>query len=95
MKLGGATLILAAFLIGALWVSHGADLGTREKVPVTVKSIDDFGDETESIEWKAPSDFPVTGFHLGLDYAGPAAGLLFGAGALMIFVSRRRRAREG
>ena len=90
MKQGGIVLILLAFAVGGLWLSHGADLATREKVAVTVKTVDDFGDEVETVEWQPASGFPVTGFHVGLDYAGPGGGLLFGAGIVLIFLGRRR-----
>lgn len=90
MKFGGAALILISLAIGGLWLSHGGDLGTREQVPVTVKSIDDFGDETETVKWEAPTGYPVTGFHVGLDYAGPVGGLFFAAGFGLVILNRRR-----
>ena len=78
-------LILNGLGIGALWVAHGADLATREKV------VDDFGDEVETIEWKKPTDYPVTGFHIGFDYAAPAVGGLIGLGIGLLFLERRRK----
>ena len=84
-------LILTGLGIGGLWVSHGADLATREKVAVKSMSVDDFGDEVETIEWKKPTDYPVTGFHIGLDYAAPAVGGLIGLGIGLLFLERRRK----
>ena len=90
MKAVSALLILAATVIGGLWISHGADLATREKIAVTTTSTDEFGDEVETIEWKEPTDYPVTGFHIGLDYAAPAIGLLGGIGIALLVFDRRR-----
>ena len=94
MKALAALLILVATGIGGLWIAHGADLATREKVAVTVISTDDFGDEVETIEWKKPNDYPVTGFHIGLDYAAPIIGLLGGLGVALLVIDRRRRNQE-
>ena len=90
MKGLGVIFILLALLVGGLWVSHGADLATREKEAVKVKSVDDFGDEVETVEWKEPTGFPVTGFHVGLDLAGPAAGGLVFVGGILFVIGRRR-----
>ncbi len=84
-------LILNGLGIGALWVAHGADLATREKVAVKTVSVDDFGDEVETIEWKKPTDYPVTGFHIGFDYAAPAIAGLIGIGIGLLFLERRRK----
>lgn len=90
MKIAGAALILISLAVAGLWLAHGGDLATREKVAVKTTVVDDFGDEVEKVEWKAPTDFPVTGFHVGLDRAGPLGGLLFGGGvALLVFGFRR------
>ena len=94
MKGLGLILIVLAFLVGGLWVSHGADLATREKEAVKVKTVDDFGDEVESIVWKVPTNFPITGFHVGLDLAGPAGGGLFLVGGILFMVGRRRSRSE-
>ena len=92
MKIGGIVFIFLALATMGLWFAHGADLATREKVPVTIKTVDDFGDETETVEWKAPTEFPLTGFHMGLDFAGPIAGLfMLSGGALIVFARRRER----
>ncbi len=93
MKAAGLILIALSLAVGGLWLAHGGDLGTREKVPVTVKSVDDFGDEVEKIEWKAAEGYPLTGFHIGLDRAGPAGGGLFTLGALLLFLNRRKQKR--
>lgn len=83
-------LILNGLGIGALWVAHGADLATREKVAVTTVTTDDFGDEVETVEWKKPTDYPITGFHIGFDYAAPAIAGLIGIGIGLLFLERRR-----
>ena len=94
MKIAGVFLIAIALAVTGLWIVHGADLATREKVPVTTTSVDDFGDEVETIEWKAPTDFPLTGFHVGLDRAAPLAGLAGVAGVALVVLGARRARRE-
>ena len=84
MKTVGAVLLMISLAVSGLWIAHGADLATREKVPITIKSVDDFGDEVETIEWKEPDDFPLTGFHVGLDRALPLAGSTGLPGVLLL-----------
>ncbi|MEO1267077.1 MAG: hypothetical protein AAFX99_03200, partial [Myxococcota bacterium] len=74
--------------------SHGAYLATQEQVPVKTTVVDDFGDDEEKIEWKEPTDFPVTGFHIGLDRAAPVGGLLFIGGAVLLFLGFRSGGEE-
>ena len=83
-------LILTGLGVGGLWFAHGADLATREKVAVTTVTTDDFGDEVETVEWKKPTDYPITGFHIGFDYAAPAIAGLIGIGIGLLFLERRR-----
>ena len=90
MKPIALILILAGLGIGGLWFAHGADLATREKVAVTTVTTDDFGDEVETVEWKKPTDYPITGFHIGFDYAAPAIAGLIGIGIGLLFLERRR-----
>jgi len=90
MKPLAILFILTGFGITGLWISHGADIATREKVPVTTVTTDDFGDEVETIEWIKPTDYPITGFHIGFDYAAPAIAGLIGIGIGLLFLERRR-----
>ena len=63
------TFILAIG-VGAKWIIDGTQIFTKNKQQVVV--VDEmFG--TESIEWKE-------GFWLGLDIAGPTAGVLIAVG---------------
>ena len=91
LKAVGAFQFVLALAVVGLWVSHGADLATREKVPITVKTTDDFGDEVETVEWKEATGYPLTGFHVGLDYAAPIAGFFVLDGAILMFLGFRRR----
>ena len=91
MKIAGVILILLSLAVGGIWFSHGAFLATQEKIPVTEKTIDDFGDETETVTWKEPTDFPVTGFHIGLDRAAPVGGAFFLLGAVLLFLGFRKK----
>jgi hypothetical protein len=91
MKIAGAALIALSLAVAALWLSHGADLATREKVAVTKKTTDDFGDETEEVVWEDASGYPLTGFHVGLDRAAPLGGGLFVVGAALLFLALRRK----
>lgn len=64
--------------IGAKWVMDGTQIFTKNKQQVVV--VDEmFG--TESVEW-------TEGFWLGLDIAGPTAGVLIAAGILGLYKSR-------
>ncbi|MCA9543108.1 MAG: hypothetical protein KC613_01925 [Myxococcales bacterium] len=90
MRAAGLVLILLSLGVAGLWYSHGAYLATQEKVPVEKKTVDDFGDEVVTIEWKKAEGYPLTGFHVGLDRAGPAAGGLTLLGGLLIFLGRRK-----
>lgn len=93
MKIAGALCIALALAVAGLWVSHGATLATIEEEPIEVKSVDDFGDETVTTEWKKPDHFPLTGFHIGLDRAAPPMGGLFllGLGLIVFGVIRGKK----
>lgn len=72
-----------AITIG-IWIAHGSNIFTKDKVQVIVKTTNpDFGIEEEHIEWKDE-------FHLGLDIAGPVGGIAL-IGALGSFVMMRRQ----
>ena len=90
MKPVAFMMILAGLGVAGLWVSHGMDLATREKVAITTVTTDDFGDEVETVEWKKPTDYPITGFHIGFDYAAPAIAGLIGLGIGLLFLDKRR-----
>ena len=91
MKIAGVVALVLALAIGALWAAHGAELATREKIAVTTETTDDFGDTVESTEWREPTDFPLTGFHVGLDRAGPPVALLILAGGAFLFFGFRKK----
>jgi hypothetical protein len=59
-------------------------LATLTKKPVETKVVDEFGDEETKIVWQDT-------FRLGLDFAGPGGGGLFGLGGLLIFLDARKR----
>jgi hypothetical protein len=66
--------------VAGVWVAHGGQTLTKNKVQVVVKTKNsDFGTEEEHIEWKDE-------FRLGVDIAGPVAGvaLLLGLGSLVM-----------
>jgi len=66
--------------VGAKWVMDGSQIFTKDKEKVVV--VDElFG--TESIEWKE-------GFWLGLDMAGPMAGVLIAVGIFGLYRNRKQ-----
>ena len=78
--------VFAVIVIAALgvWITHGSNIFTKDKVQVVVKTTNpNFGTEEEHIEWKDE-------FHLGLDIAGPISGVAL-LGALGSFVMMRRQ----
>lgn len=91
MKAAGVLCLVLALAMGGLWVSHDAELATREKIAVTTKTVDDFGDEVETVEWKEPTGYPLTGFHIGLDRAAPVMGGFGLLGALLLVLGLRRK----
>ncbi|MCU0427558.1 MAG: hypothetical protein MUF71_18240 [Candidatus Kapabacteria bacterium] len=79
-----ACVVIAAIALG-IWVSHGSNIYTKDKVQVVVKTVNpNFGTEEEHIEWKDE-------FHLGLDIAGPISGVALLSG-LGCYVFMRRKA---
>lgn len=83
MKWRTVSVVCVALLIAvaAVWVAHGRQVYTKTARQVTVKD-DLFG--TESVAWE-------DGFWLGLDVAGPCAGVLAAVAAFGLFRSRRAR----
>lgn len=66
--------------VGIKWVSDGKQVFSKDKQQVVV--VDEmFG--TESTEWKK-------GFWLGLDIAGPVAGVLVGVGIFGLYRSKKQ-----
>lgn len=87
-----ATLcLLSSALVMGLWVykgvTSGFKLATQEQIEVKTKSVDEFGDEVEKSEWVENPDK----LNIGLDLAGPIAGVL-GALGVGLFVFDRKRA---
>lgn len=77
------TISIIAFIlvigVGAKWIMDGTQIFTKNKQQVVV--VDEmFG--TESVEWKE-------GFWLGLDIAGPTAGVLIAVGIFGLYKSRK------
>ncbi|MCX6155036.1 MAG: hypothetical protein NT007_12860 [Candidatus Kapabacteria bacterium] len=68
--------IVIALSVGGVWVAHGTNIYTKDKVPVITKD-EMFG--TESTEWKPE-------FHLGLEFAGP----IMAASLIITFFSFRK-----
>ncbi len=65
--------------VGAKWAIDGTQIFTKNKQQIVV--VDEmFG--TEGIEWKE-------GFWLGLDIAGPIAGVLIAVGVFGLYKSRK------
>ncbi len=79
--------LFAVIAVSALgtWVAHGSNILTKDKTQVVVKTVNpNFGTEEEHIEWKDE-------FRLGLDIAGPIAGIAL-LGGLGSFIMMRRQA---
>ncbi len=82
------TLALLSFVvaltIAGIWIAHGSQTLTKDKIQVVVKTKNpDFGTEEEHVEWK-------DGFRLGLDIAGPSAGGAIVLGVVSLFMLRRQ-----
>ena len=78
-KIISAIAFVLVIGIGAKWAMDGTQIFTKNKQQVVV--VDEmFG--TESVEWKE-------GFWLGLDIAGPTAGVLIAVGILGLYKNRK------
>ena len=78
-KIISAIAFVLVIGIGAKWAMDGTQIFTKNKQQVVV--VDEmFG--TESVEWKE-------GFWLGLDIAGPTAGVLIVVGILGLYKNRK------
>lgn len=82
--LAGVWFLLAGFIVG-VWIAHGGQTLTKDKVQVVTKRVNPtFGTEEEIIEWKPQ-------FRLGLEYGAPAAVLCVAVGVVCIRISRSRK----
>ena len=84
IKLGFACFILTLATIG-LWFSKGMHLATPQQIEQVTETIDEFGDKESTSTWVANPDK----LDIGLDIAGPAAGVFFGLGCLLIWRGRK------
>lgn len=76
--------ILLSLGVGAVWFAQGMHMGTLTKKLIEVEKTDEFGDKVVERSWEKT-------FELGLDFAGPGGGALFGLGAVLLVADRRRR----
>ncbi|MEE2786144.1 MAG: hypothetical protein VX589_02325 [Myxococcota bacterium] len=83
MKAIRAICLLGVIGLGVFWYTEGMHLATLEEKLVETTKVDDFGDEVTEKSWVKVNE-------IGLDYLGPAAGLLFGI-AVVITIKLRRR----
>ena len=86
--MGALGALLAALIVGGVWVSHGMHMATLTEKMVEKKVMDDFGDEEDIQEW-------VPTFELGLDIAIPVSGGLLGLAGLLFFLDRRKKPTGG
>ena len=82
MKALRAFCLLGIIGLAIFWYTEGMHLATLEEKAVETTTIDDFGDEVTETKW-------VKANEIGLDYLGPAAGLLFGI-AVFVTIKLRR-----
>lgn len=84
-KVIGGVWFVIALVIAGIWIAHGTQIFTKDKVQVVSKRINpDFGVEEEVVEWKPQ-------FRLGLDYGIPAIILCAGVGFVCTRVGARSR----
>jgi hypothetical protein len=85
--LAGIWLMLT-FGIAGVWIAHGTQVLTKDKVQVVTKRVNpDFGVEEQIVEWKPQ-------FKLGLDYGIPAMVLCAGVGFVCFRVGTRIQQRN-
>jgi hypothetical protein len=85
--LGGIWLMIMLGIVG-VWIAHGTQVYTKDKVQVVTKRVNpDFGIEEEIVEWKPQ-------FKLGLDYGIPAMVLCAGVGFVCFRVGTRIQQRN-
>ena len=77
---------ILALVLGGLWLVQGMHMGTLTEKAVRTVSIDDFGDEVETITWEETLE-------IGLDVAVPGIGGLglLGVGLLLLAEPIRKR----
>lgn len=80
--LSGIWFVLAVGIIG-VWIAHGSQMLTKDKVQVVTKRVNPtFGIEEEIVEWKPE-------FRLGLEYAAPSAALCLVVGIVCLRIASR------
>lgn len=84
MRPAGFLLILLSLGVGGVWFAQGQQMATKSEILIEKEKTDEFGDKVIERTWEK-------GFKLGLDYAGPGGGGLFGLGALLLFLDARKR----
>lgn len=84
MRAAGILLILLSLGVGGVWFFHGQQMATKTEILIETEKTDEFGDKVVERTWEK-------GFKLGLDFAGPGGGGLFGLGGLLIFLDARKR----
>ena len=77
---------ILAMALGGLWLVQGKHMGTLNEKAVRTVSIDDFGDEVETITWEETLE-------IGLDVAIPGIGGfgLLGVGLLLLSNPARKK----
>lgn len=88
--LAGIWFLLTLSIVG-IWIAHGTNILTKDKVQIVSKRLNPtFGVEEEVIEWKQQ-------FRLGLDYGAPAAVLcgVVGIVCLRVAYARAENFRHG
>ena len=83
-KLGLACVLVTVLTMG-LWLSKGMLLATPQQIEKVTETIDEFGDKVSTSEWVANPDK----LDIGLDIAGPVAGIFFGLGCLLLWKGRK------
>ena len=83
-KLGLACFLVTLLTMG-LWLSKGMHLATPQQIEQVTETVDEFGDKVSTSEWVANPDK----LDIGLDIAGPVAGIFFGLGCLLLWRGRK------
>ena len=85
LKILGLACFLVTLLTMGLWLSKGMHLATPQQIEKVSETIDEFGDKVSTSEWVANPDK----LDIGLDIAGPVAGVFFGLGCLLLWKGRK------
>ena len=84
MKALRAFCVLGILCLAVFWYTEGMHLATLEEKPVETTTVDDFGDKVTETKW-------VQANEIGLDYLGPAAGILFGIAVIVTIKLQRTK----